>query len=184
MSHFFTVVLVNSGSDIETEVERLLAPYSENLEVEPYKRGCFCQEEWGRKYFAENGRTCEECGGTGVETVTYNPQSKWDWFRIGGRWDGVVCRLEEIDDKMGGFNFGDEFRTVERNAQAVSELAEDFTCRAVVTPDGEWHEQSTMGWFGLSSDDSDENRNRWLGQMRMLLAANRECIAVGCDLHI
>jgi hypothetical protein len=28
------------------------------------------------------------CGGTGKYLTTYNPQSKWDWYVIGGRWQG------------------------------------------------------------------------------------------------
>lgn len=26
------------------------------------------------------------CGGTGIDRTTYNPDSKWDWWTIGGRW--------------------------------------------------------------------------------------------------
>lgn len=33
---------------------------------------------------------CEECKGTGKETTTYNPKSKWDWHQIGGRWAGML----------------------------------------------------------------------------------------------
>jgi len=28
------------------------------------------------------------CGGTGKYLTTYNPNSKWDWWTIGGRWQG------------------------------------------------------------------------------------------------
>ena len=31
---------------------------------------------------------CEDCQGHGIRTSTYNPQSKWDWWQIGGRWTG------------------------------------------------------------------------------------------------
>lgn len=33
---------------------------------------------------------CEECKGTGKSETTYNPQSKWDWWTIGGRWTGML----------------------------------------------------------------------------------------------
>ena len=58
MSHYLVRVVVNDIS----EVDDILAPYDEALEVEPYTD--------------ENG-----------ETTTYNPNSKWDWYCIGGRWD-------------------------------------------------------------------------------------------------
>lgn len=31
---------------------------------------------------------CEDCKGTGTRMTTYNPKSKWDWWTIGGRWNG------------------------------------------------------------------------------------------------
>lgn len=31
---------------------------------------------------------CEDCSGTGTRKTTYNPKSKWDWWTIGGRWNG------------------------------------------------------------------------------------------------
>lgn len=47
MSHFAVHVLIPRLSDpsaahVEAQVERLLAPYSENLEVEPYEEPCYC----------------------------------------------------------------------------------------------------------------------------------------------
>jgi hypothetical protein len=31
---------------------------------------------------------CSDCNGTGISSTTYNPNSKWDWYEIGGRWHG------------------------------------------------------------------------------------------------
>lgn len=31
------------------------------------------------------------CGGTGTYESTYNPDSKWDWYVIGGRWNGWLA---------------------------------------------------------------------------------------------
>lgn len=42
-------------------------------------------ELWGRRYEDGSG-----CGGTGVYTSTRNPLSKWDWWVIGGRWQGEL----------------------------------------------------------------------------------------------
>lgn len=38
-------------------------------------------EEWG------GGRTFDEAGN---ELSTYNPDSKWDWWTLGGRWSGLL----------------------------------------------------------------------------------------------
>lgn len=37
-----------------------------------------------------------------------------------------------------------------------AELRSRFTTWAVVTPDGEWHETGSMGWWGLSSETHEE----------------------------
>ena len=56
MSHFTTLVI---GEDPEA----ILAPYNENIDVDPY--------------VTSDG-----------DTSTYNPKSKWDWYSLGGRWTG------------------------------------------------------------------------------------------------
>jgi len=33
---------------------------------------------------------CEDCNGSGTRMTTYNPDSKWDWWVIGGRWTGQL----------------------------------------------------------------------------------------------
>lgn len=99
--------------------------------------------------------TCEDCHGSGTVTSTYNPLSKWDWWSIGGRWDGAL-----IEDRVGNSNSPDRMRTHEhiRNVVPLEELVQRaeagnlFTFYAVITPDGEWHGRGNMGWFGMSSD--------------------------------
>ena len=71
MSHF-TVAVATKKNSIE-EVEKLLAPYSVNIEVEPY--------------LDEDG-----------DETTYNPNSKWDWYEIGGRWDNYLIVDRNNDD--------------------------------------------------------------------------------------
>jgi hypothetical protein len=36
MSHYCVGVIINNTNDIESTIEKVLAPYDENLEVEPY----------------------------------------------------------------------------------------------------------------------------------------------------
>jgi len=41
---------------------------------------------------------CSDCKGTGRNTTEYNPQSKWDWFQIGGRWTGHLSGYDPDTD--------------------------------------------------------------------------------------
>ncbi len=63
MSHF-CVAVATKTKNIE-EVDKLLKPYWEDLEVEPY--------------LDEDG-----------DEITYNPNSKWDWYEIGGRYNNII----------------------------------------------------------------------------------------------
>ncbi|MQL51792.1 hypothetical protein GFC01_05845 [Desulfofundulus thermobenzoicus] len=109
---------------------------------------------------------CQNCGGTGKYITTYNPRAKWDWWVIGGRYDGRVG--------SGSAN---------PNIAPVSVLLEkDVMPFAVVTPNGKWHERGKMGWFGMSFDNKEEND--WTEKVRSIFEKHRDCLAVGCDLHI
>lgn len=70
-------------------VEELLAPYDENMKVEPYvvttaeelvKDGVFKTISEVYDYY---GDRMDEKGNV---YTTYNPNSKWDWYSVGGRW--------------------------------------------------------------------------------------------------
>lgn len=86
---------------------------------------------------------------------TYNPDSKWDWYEVGGRWAGLLrtrdgrdvnqCTAGELDLDM---------------------LAERPLPHAYLL-DGKWHEQGRMGWFGVVLDQKDEQW--WAGEVRAAL---------------
>lgn len=262
MSHFFTVVIVPKDTqDVKAEVARLLAPYDENIEVEPYQEKCWCvgmkarEEarkaaerqfgpfEWLRESFqrkvdrmcAEAGITpppkgasadelsaywekreeierqanwkahikhwtdyedaiyenhplknspdpnCDDCGGTGQRTTTYNPKAKWDWWRIGGRWNGEIKGTPQ--NSRDGFNFGAAYESLESNCAPVRELMErEVIPFAVVTPDGEWHERGEMGWWAIVTNEKDDVC--WTDIVMDIYRKYPDHLAVGCDLHI
>lgn len=123
MSHFSVGVICESPAD----VDKLLAPYDENIKVEPYigrtreqmiKNGKECREYYKGLPIAErkdymtpflSATTDEEFynlekysdaeyDDCGNEISTYNPKSKWDWYAIGGRWSGELRLKEEDED--------------------------------------------------------------------------------------
>lgn len=72
----------------------------------------------------------------------YNPNSKWDWYETGGRWDGYLKTLS------GEYT----------NEDYVNEIDwTDIIPFAFVTSDGEWHEKGEMGWFATVSNEKNEN---------------------------
>ena len=117
MSH--STVLV-----IGEEPEKMLEPYDENIEVEPYrkyedvqtpqkhwmfktlaeKHGLAADADWAAFVAAHNARYSD--GGDTMNhdaeldraysMSTYNPLSRWDWYQLGGRWTGRTCALRLV----------------------------------------------------------------------------------------
>ena len=125
MSHYTVAVITKTDSELE--LRELLAPFDENIEVEPYlyrtkeqiiKESKERKERWKQKVEEETSvdklkeyllapsykhtreyldaetdedfyqiEACEDMiGEDGNEYLTYNPESRWDWWDIGGRW--------------------------------------------------------------------------------------------------
>lgn len=77
---------------------------------------------------------------------TYNPNSKWDWYVVGGRWKN---RLKlKADTSKDGCN--------EAYAKDIDFAATNLAVYAAVTPDGAWHAPGEMGWWGTSSESENE----------------------------
>jgi len=137
------------------------------------------------KYKAEHpgitvpNEACEACKGSGTVISTYNPKSKWDWWSYGGRYNGYI-EGEQKDDGDKGFNFGDKFRQLDNNIVKVKDISPYVKAFAVVTPDGEWHERGQMGWWAMVTDEDED----WPEKFSKLLQDNKDCWAIGLDLHI
>lgn len=137
MSHYTVAVITKSNPEDSHELEKLLAPFDENLSVEPYihrtreeiiKQGKIHKQEWidrvneveSKDKLVEylispsyrwcrdllNAETDDEFYNAEVyedmvgpnsddEYSTYNPDSKWDWYQIGGRWSGLLLSKED-----------------------------------------------------------------------------------------
>lgn len=98
MSHFAVAVFHREDQYIDDQ----LAPYDENIEVEPYIEYTRDQAiKYAREHYnSAKDMTDEECfqyiaedfdhvDDDGNIYSTYNPDSKWDWWEVGGRWSGM-----------------------------------------------------------------------------------------------
>lgn len=138
-------------------------------------------------------------------TSTYNPDSLWDWYVFGGRWnnmlvkkDGVacnICRYGEfsignyrkmlVQDYMDNWNgkTGKPMLTEEQIANKYKRFP--FVTYAVMTEDGVWHSHATLGWWGFSLDQK-EKRSEWdkLYYRRFLKNLDPEQYIAVVDYHI
>ena len=142
-------------------------------------------------HIAEGYETDEE----GNLYSTYNPDSKWDWYVVGGRFgdclkdkngnyidEGYACDISfERDEKI--YKHAKRFweLVVEekkprkneevpftlyskeyylkyyRDKEHYADISSKPIFRAVVTPDGVWHEKGQVGWFATSTETPEES---------------------------
>jgi hypothetical protein len=180
--HFCVYVFVAEDGSLEELVARALAPYSEDLEIAPYKvypdRGeiAAMAKHYGlkptdRRQLAKHMHDWNG-GHGGVDkkglyaVKNSNRSGKWDWYEIGGRFSG----------RFPG------------NVISASALAAGFTAEllpfAVLTPDGLWDERETViskGWMKWRI--RRKTTRQWLGLVRAALAEHPDHRVVCVDIH-
>lgn len=139
-----------------------------------------------------------------------NPQSKWDWYSIGGRWAGYwfvhekAAPTEDMSDPAwaGRPFLGDSDREyVETRisrpgrwtdiarkydidfAASDSEDRGTVATYAFLDSDGKWHEKGEMGWFGIGH--GEKQQEEWNAEYDKLTAAESDnAWFVLVDCHI
>ena len=134
------------------------------------------------------------------EYSTYNPDSKWDWWADGGRWDYSIktksgecvnqCYLGEIDwtdfkdsdfCKKPARNWkGETYRKLKKNVRWHFTKSQMPFCFVI---DGEWIEKGQMGYWAITSNEmSDEEWSDKMITFLEKLPEDSECYLV--DFHI
>lgn len=106
---------------------------------------------------------------TGSIYSTYNSNSKWDWYVVGGRWDGGIVKKDG-----------------ERVNQAfLSEIDWEKTLPpfAFITPNGAWRERGKMGWWGMVSNEKEQDS--WENEFKNAVKSIKDDVIVTLvDCHI
>jgi len=130
---------------------------------------------------------------------TYNPDSKWDWYSTGGRWDKSIktksgefvneCMFGEIDFEPypdDCYEDGEDWL-----GNPCKKLKEDYEWHYdnknnipfCIIIDGVWYERGDMGWWGIVANE--KGTEEWNGEVSALLGkipADSEVYNV--DFHI
>ena len=203
MSHFLMGVVVPKSWNEENEgvqdyIQEAMEDFDEGLEVEPYIRQIkeevqkeyekYCEDktiplaDW---WYDWNGCRLDKDGNS---LSTYNPKSKWDWYRVGGRWDGDI-QGKTVESTDNGFNFDDGHESLKNNMTTVKDLIElikkdeQHAPFGILTSAKEWIERGEMGWWGVVSNEKE--KNTWTEQViKVLEAENADDFVVGVDCHI
>lgn len=111
--------------------------------------------------------------------TTYNPDSKWDWYSIGGRWSGFLPLKEKDED-------GNPLKSNEAYFHEIDWeylLEYKYPPFCFVTEDGEWIEKGEMGWWGVTFNEQPEDD--WNTQFKKYLdTVDSDCLVTVIDFHI
>jgi hypothetical protein len=87
--------------------------------------------------------------------------AKWDWWVIGGRWNGEATENG-------------------RNLFPMTDLRQGWSAFAILTPDGIWHAEAEMGYWAMTRNEDDQ----WDKRQYEIASAFPEHWAAWLDLHI
>lgn len=119
----------------------------------------------------------------------------WDWFVIGGRWDGALYPEQDDGHVCPSFHCGysDLHHQLGKNARPVQDIPEgvERQIAAIITPDGRWLEcVNTYDHpeFKSFNDEgyqalSDRLDEEWRRQVRRILVEHNDCGAISVDIH-
>lgn len=152
MSHYTVLV---TGEDVDFQLD----PFSEHLEFEEYTTGVVSDEEKERflEYYYEKGFITEEESFESAyakygddwngrcwrynkeedewyEWSTYNPDSKWDWYQVGGRWSGSLILKDGKEGEMGERSWANQDKVIPSN-KVDSAIVDDVDWDAMIDPD-------------------------------------------------
>lgn len=127
----------------------------------------------------------------GSTNETYNPNSKWDWYQIGGRWSGMIRVLpNQRSGRMGEKSWASsenddplqvdsaEVRDIDWDHQNMKHFG-----TFAVLKDGKWYERGEMGWWAIVSNEKPEEQ--WDQEFKKLIKdLNPETRITVVDCHI
>ena len=111
--------------------------------------------------------------------TTYNPDSKWDWYEVGGRWSGYLPMSDF--DELGNYQYV--------NVAYVEDIdwdqfrLEHNTPFCFITEDGEWIEKGEMGWWALVNNEMEDNE--WFNIFwSYIKSLPKDTLVTTVDFHI
>ncbi|MGL4555395.1 MAG: hypothetical protein ACRC33_29860 [Gemmataceae bacterium] len=182
--HFLTYVFIPADADTDEAVGEAMKPYGDEFPVKPWKRypgpretGAMAKHyglrrSASRKLAALMKDWCGHEGGVDERGLfalsTSNPDAKWDWYEIGGRWQGKLPNDVASCHSL-----------LLRPARLRTLLPHDF-----LTPDGKWHaaERYVPGDWAIGRFVR-KSPSRWLAEFTRALTRHRDHRIVCVDRH-
>jgi hypothetical protein len=182
--HFCTYVIIGPKGDTETQVAKSLAPFDEARDVDRYKT--YLEEAEVERMAGHYGvkksdtpaliermsdwrGTAGGCDEIGLFSwTTANPDGRWDWYEIGGRWAGRFDGRNVIHSKT---------------LFAMPNLKKCLP-HCIIGHDGRWHEVESIIPAGFCNFGSvRKSDGQWLVELKQVLASWPNTRVVCVDIH-
>ena len=196
MSHFLTYIVVPKKEDdrFNEYIADVMSKFDENMQVEEYfVKDLTDEDKIGMiNYLISDGsiddsKTIKDfdeiykmhgedwnsnkwrlVDGIWKEYSTYNPNSKWDWYSIGGRWNNNL--VTKSDNKVN--------IAYKKDVKLSTEIIP-----FAIIKDGHWIERGQMGWFAMVTDE--KNKDEWDNEFYKIWdTINDDDLIVVLDCHI
>lgn len=185
--HYCAFVLIDAVDDVESAVDSRLQSFDEGLEVEPYRvhlshQGVRRMAEHYKIHPADLQALVEKMpewtnrsGGVDRDGLYYlttcNPDGRWDWYEIGGRWNRYIP--------------GARNNVINAGTLAKSPNLPRCLPYFVLTPGGNWLERERFyfadDWKATKKEALDDEE--WLRIVRDVLHRWPDCRVVCVDIH-
>jgi hypothetical protein len=189
MTHYVVLVIVphdifiKGHIAVKQYINDIMHQYSENIEVNPYI--IYTHEEIKNKYESErengnkdslkeyirlmsdNEKNLDENGNI---MSTNNPNSLYDWFEIGGRWDGYFTS-----------NNNKNYIKINKYSELIKKGELKF-CNHFVDEKGNLHKKRDYGWWGSFTEIIDDKD--YIKNIESVLGRNQDNYLYVIDCHI
>lgn len=103
----------------------------------------------------------------GYSISTYNPNSKWDWYEVGGRWCGYFKLKEGKAGVIGESGVGGNKPKNDADIALKGDIDGEIEPTFAVVKDGKWYEKGNMGWWGTVRDEKETDK--WEKEFKKLI---------------
>lgn len=134
----------------------------------------------------------EDIGAEGEVYSDRNPNAQWDWYSVGGRWQGKWRFKSKPDyeylQSHVSWGVNKDEHELATDCGRVDDIAAETIDSAwgYLNLDGKWIEKGKMGWFGFSdADESDEAEAKWKkAYLDWIVSLPKDTWIVNVDCHI
>lgn len=199
MGHFVVLIIIpqqvhsQGQCAIFDHIKEKMEPFEENITVKPYV--VMTRSEFNEKFLTTVKANpeltldtyAEECcysfNSNGDLTSTRNPQPVYDWYTIGGRYEGILTGKKDLTTSPFGFGNRSESNPLEYNMISMLSFSEEYLRTGesygfIIDSTGQLHHRRSLSTWEEITTESE-----WKVIYDQILETNKNGYIVNIDCH-